>query len=118
MKRILHFETRRQPLAARQVYSARLMRHAYWGLGVVAVWLAVGMAGYMFFEPMGLVDSFLNASMILSGMGPVDTQLSTGGAIFAGIYAIISGILIIGVAGLVLAPVFHRLLHKFHVDDK
>ena len=117
MKRILLFENRRQPLAPRAKFTARLNRHVLWGLGVVAVWLAIGMAGYMAFEPMGLVDAFLNASMILSGMGPVDMQLSTGGKVFAGLYAIVSGILIIAVAGLVLAPVIHRLLHKFNVDD-
>lgn len=118
MKRILHFENRRQPLAPPALFTARLTRHLLWGVGFIVVWLAIGMAGYMASKPMTLVDAFLNAAMILSGMGPVTTDLPAGGKIFAGFYAIVSGILIIAVAGFVLAPVIHRLLHKFNVDDK
>jgi hypothetical protein len=76
------------------------------------------MAGDLGFEGMGLVDAFANAAMILSGMGPLTPLQTDGGKIFAGLYAIASGLLIFGVAGLVLAPVFHRLLHRFHVDDR
>lgn len=76
------------------------------------------MSGYMGFEGMGALDAFANAAMILSGMGPLAPLATPGGKIFAGIYAIFSGLLLFGIAGLMLAPVFHRLLHHFHVDDR
>ena len=71
----------------------------------------------MYFEAMGIIDAFANAAMILSGMGPLTPLLTDGGKIFAGVYALFSGLLIFGVAGLILAPVLHRLLHSFHVED-
>ncbi|NOU05069.1 MAG: hypothetical protein HOO99_02690 [Hyphomicrobiaceae bacterium] len=79
--------------------------------------LAVGMAGYMFFERMGSVDAFLNAAMILGGMGPVGTISTTGGKIFAGLYALYSGLVVLITAGLILAPVLHNVLHRFHLGD-
>ena len=66
---------------------------------------------------MSLVDAFVNAAMILSGMGPVQMLNTDGGKIFAGLYAIISGIVIFGIAGLALAPLYHRMLHRFHLQD-
>jgi hypothetical protein len=86
-------------------------------LGLIAASLAVGISGYMEFEGMSLVDAFLNAAMILSGMGPAGPLVTAGGKIFAGIYAIFSGLLIFGIAGLILAPIFHRILHSFHVTE-
>jgi hypothetical protein len=117
MKRPFIFEHKSHRVASKQVYSQRLMLSGTLGFVTIAVALAIGMAGYMGFESMGIIDAFENASMILSGMGPV-TQLQTdGGKIFAGFYALFSGLLLIAVAGLIFAPVFHRMLHKFHVDD-
>jgi hypothetical protein len=75
------------------------------------------MVGYQHFEGLGLVDSFINAAMILSGMGPVDRMQSDAGKIFAGIYALYSGLAVLVTAGLILAPLVHRLLHRFHADD-
>lgn len=87
--------------------------------GLVALGaLAGGMLGYHHFEELSWTDSFLNASMILSGMGPVEQEFkSEGGKIFAGIYALFSGTVFLAVAGLVFAPLIHRLLHKFHFDE-
>jgi hypothetical protein len=117
MKRPFIFEHKSHRVASKQVYSQRLMLSGTLGFVTIAVALAIGMAGYMGFESMGIIDAFENASMILSGMGPV-TQLQTdGGKIFAGFYALFSGLLLIAVAGLIFAPVVHRMLHKFHVDD-
>ena len=79
--------------------------------------LGIGMAGYHFFENMGWVDAFENAAMILSGMGPVSALQSDAGKIFAGCYALFSGLLLITVTGIVLAPVIHRGLHKFHLES-
>jgi hypothetical protein len=78
----------------------------------------VGMLGYHYFESMEWIDSFANASMILSGMGPLEPMKTNGGKIFAGIYALYSGLALIGIAAIVLAPVFRRFLHRFHLDEK
>jgi hypothetical protein len=113
----LRFESRRKPVASPAKFRARLWYSTVWAVGIVVVALAIGMAGYMWFESMNTIDAFVNAAMILSGMGPL-TQLQTeGGKIFAGFYALFSGLLIFGVAGLILAPVLHRILHNFHVAD-
>ena len=78
--------------------------------------LAVGMLGYTLTEGMSCVDAFVNAAMILSGMGPVGELHTTAGKIFAGCYAIFSGLIIVIATGFVLAPIFHRVLHNFHVE--
>ena len=80
--------------------------------------LAVGMAGYIYLGKMSTVDAFLNAAMILSGMGPVGDLPSDAAKIFAGLYAIYSGIIIIATAGVLLAPALHRMLHRFHMADE
>src|SRR5262245_57262698 len=113
-----HFESKGQPLAPRRSFAMRLLRNALWSAAIIVIWLVIGMAGYGGFEKdMGVVDAFLNAAMILSGMGPVSELHTTGGKIFAGFYAIISGVVIFGVAGIALAPLYHRMLHKFHLQD-
>lgn len=76
------------------------------------------MAGYAHFEGLSAVDAFLNASMILSGMGPVATLSTTGGKIFAGCYALVSGIVVVAATSLLLAPILHRVLHHFHCEDR
>lgn len=111
------FEHRRQPLAPRAVFLSRLWRNGLLALAVLAAALAIGMAGYMWFGPMGLVAAFAHAAMILSGMGPLTQLDSTGGLLFEGVYALVCGFLIFGIAGLVLAPVMHRMLHRFHLAD-
>ena len=84
---------------------------------VVAVALGVGMVGYRNFEPMSWVDAFVNAAMILSGMGPVSSLQTDAGKIFAGCYALFSGLAFITSITVVFAPVFHRFLHKFHSEE-
>lgn len=86
--------------------------------GVVVVSLILGMLGYRLTEGMGWLDAFLNASMILGGMGPVDTLHSAAGKLFAGFYALYSGLVLVGMAGLLLAPFVHRLLHRFHLEGR
>ena len=117
MKRLLKLEKRHQPIASPQVFSQRLLFNGLLALGTIVLALAIGMAGYMGFEGIGFIDAFVNSAMILSGMGPMGELQFDSTKIFAGIYAIVCGLLIFAVAGLMLVPVFHRLLHSFHVDD-
>jgi len=86
--------------------------------GIVFVSLVLGVLGYHFFEGLPWLDALLNASMILTGMGPVEQLHSTGGKLFASFYALFSGIVFITTAGLLLAPLMHRLMHKFHLESK
>ena len=118
MRRLLSFESKGQRVASQSVFYGRLARNALFSLGFVSVSLFIGTCGYIYFENMRLVDAFANASMILASMGPLTPLLTTGGKIFASLYAIFSGLLLIGISTLMLAPVFHRILHRFHVDEK
>ena len=117
MPHLFRFESRELPLAPPRKFALRLLRNGLWSACFIAIWLIIGMAGYGGCEGMSAVDSFVNAAMILSGMGPVQLLNTTGGKIFAGLYAIISGIVIFGVAGIALAPLYHRMLHRFHLQD-
>jgi len=110
------FENRRSPLLPRRAFFARLARSFGVGLAVVAVCLGVGMAGYHHFEKLSWIDAFANAAMILSGMGPLAPLQTNAGKIFAGCYALFSGLAFISIVGIVLAPVMHRFFHKFHLD--
>jgi hypothetical protein len=112
------FEHRNKHLLPRKEFYRRLAHHATLGIIVLISSLGIGMIGYHSFEKMSWVDAFVNAAMILSGMGPVATLQTDGGKIFAGCYAIYSGITLIGILGIIFAPVVHRFLHKFHLEDK
>lgn len=112
------YERRHQKLAPMAVLYQRLAWNLIIALAMIGVSLAVGMAGYAFFEGMGALDAFLNAAMILSGMGPVGEMKTDGGKLFAGLYALYSGVFIIATAGVVLAPLGHRMLHSFHAVDE
>ena len=111
------FEHLGQPLATPSVFLTRLAVNVGIVLGMVAVSLVLGMAGYHVFEGMSWLDAFLNAAMILSGMGPVADLQSSGGKLFAGFYALYSGLFLIIAAGIVLGPFLHRVMHKLHVPD-
>jgi hypothetical protein len=106
-----------KPLAPPSVFLRRLLASATVGLGLVVVSLAVGMAGYHGFEGLPWIDAFLNASMILSGMGPLMSPATTGGKLFAGLYALYSGLAVLVIAGVMFAPVIHRFLHRFHLES-
>jgi len=111
------FEHRSKPLLPRRQFYARMARSAAVALLVVAVALGIGMVGYRAFEPMSWVDAFVNAAMILSGMGPVSSLQSDAGKIFAGCYALFSGLAFLTSIGIFVAPAFHRFLHKFHLEE-
>lgn len=110
------YEHRSKPLLPRRQFYHRLARSAALGSAIVTGALLIGMIGYHLFENLGWVDSFANASMILSGMGPLGELKTTAGKIFAGCYALFSGVAFLTSVGLVFAPVFHRFLHKFHLE--
>jgi hypothetical protein len=113
---ITNFERRRHQLISRERFANRMLKAIGLWLILAVVGLAIGMAGYAMFEGMSIADSYVNAAMILSGMGPMGTLKTTAGKIFAGSYAIFSGLLIVIATGFVLAPIFHRVLHHFHVE--
>ena len=112
------FEQQNRPLLAKQLFLKRLFFSTVLGLSLVAASLIVGMMGYHYFENMPWIDAFVNAAMILSGMGPMLPINTYGGKLFAGFYAIYSGIALISIAGIIFAPVFHRFLHRFHLENK
>jgi hypothetical protein len=113
---ITSFERRRQRLVSGRRFADRMLKAIGLWCIIALIGLAIGMAGYSAFEGMSLADSYVNAAMILAGMGPMGELKTTAGKIFAGSYAIFSGLLLIIATGFVLAPIFHRILHHFHVE--
>lgn len=110
------FEHRSEPLLSRAAFIRRLVWHGTIACAAVVAALAIGVIGYHGLENLRWVDSILNASMILGGMGPVTVLQTSGGKLFASGYALFSGVIFLVVAGLLFAPIFHRLLHHFHMD--
>ena len=104
-------------LLPRPAFFRRMVLSALLGLGIVAFGLVAGMLGYHSIASLRWIDSLLNASMILTGMGPVDPMTTDAAKLFASAYALFSGVVFLSAVGIVLAPVFHRILHKFHMDD-
>lgn len=114
---LLHFERRTEPLLPPRHYYRRQLRNAAAALGVIAVSLAIGVVGYHTVAGLGWLDSLLNASMILTGMGPVDHMGTPGAKVFASCYALFSGVAFLTSVGLLLAPAVHRVMHRFHLED-
>jgi hypothetical protein len=112
------YEHKRHHLLPWQRFLRRASRHLLIGVMIAAVADGIGTIGYHTAGHLGWIDSFLNASMILSGMGPVDRMSSTAGKLFASFFALFSGIVFIGVMGITLAPWAHRLLHITHLEDR
>ncbi|HET9576835.1 MAG TPA: hypothetical protein VFP44_03355 [Usitatibacter sp.] len=112
------YETRHQRLAPLPVFRRRLLTAGTVGLALMAGSLAIGIAGYMSTERLSFIDGFLNASMILSGMGPVHTPETVAGKLFAGCYAIYCGFAVLGIAAIMFAPVVHRIFHRFHIETE
>jgi hypothetical protein len=116
-RHILRFESKQQPLLSRFAFAKRVGRNFAVASGLIGLSLAGGMLGYHVTEGMDWVDSFANASMILSGMGPLEPMKTTAGKLFAGCYALYSGLILILASGIVLAPIAHRMLHRFHLEE-
>jgi hypothetical protein len=113
------YEHHKQPLASRKVFIGRLRRNGLIAASILVLSLAIGVLGYHFLENLSWTDSLLNASMILGGMGPVNPLKTIAGKIFASCYAIYSGVVLLASVGILIAPILHRFLHRFHLaDDK
>jgi hypothetical protein len=110
------FEHGGQPVISRRRFIRRMLIAIGLWCALTVIGLAVGIWGYATFEGMSLVDAYVNAAMILAGMGPVGELKTTAGKIFAGSYAILSGLIIVIATAFILAPIFHRVLHRFHVE--
>lgn len=111
------FEHRKKPLLSKARYLRRVLRNFLWAGALVILSLLIGMIGYHFIAGLSWIDSFLNASMILTGMGPVDTMPNEGAKFFSGFYALFSGIAFLTIMTVMLAPVVHRFMHKFHLEE-
>ena len=111
------FEHRKTPLLPFEAFLARLARHAGMGIAIIMIALGIGMVGYHHFESMSWIDAFANAAMILSGMGPLHPLQTDQGKLFAGLYALFSGLAFVTIVGIILVPVVHRFFHKFHLES-
>ena len=112
------YEHRRHRLLSRIQFARRAANHVLLALLIIALALGIGVLGYHYFAQLPWLDALLNASMILSGMGPVDTLHQSSAKLFASVYALFSGLVFIGVASLLVAPFVHRLFHKLHVEEQ
>ena len=111
------YERHSEPLLPIRQFVYRFIRHALVAFAVIAVALGIGIFGYHYFAGLSWLDSFLNASMILGGMGPVDELHSSAAKLFAGFYALLAGLGFIAFAGILILPFAHRFLHIIHLDD-
>ncbi len=109
------FEHKQAPLLPKPVYYKRIAAHFGMACGIIFASLVMGICGYHFFEGLPWLDSLLNASMILSGMGPVNELHTHAGKLFASFYALFSGVAFISTIGILFAPLVHRFFHKFHL---
>jgi len=112
------FEQKHEKLAPMPVFIQRVLESLAMSMLLIGFCLFLGIAGYHWLAALGWIDSLLEASMILGGMGPVHELHTSTAKIFASLYALFSGVVFIGIMGLVLAPLAHRMLHSFHLDDK
>ncbi|MCX5678939.1 MAG: hypothetical protein NTY76_07555 [Candidatus Omnitrophica bacterium] len=112
------FEHKHEKIASVSVFIKRLVGYIAAAILLILLSLFVGIAGYHWLAGFSWIDSLLNASMILGGMGPVNLLTNLGAKVFASLYALFSGLVFIAVMGIVFSPIIHRMLHTFHIDDK
>lgn len=113
---LFRYEHHRKPMASRAVFISRVLANMMLALVLIGLSLALGMAGYHFTEHMSWLDAYLNAAMLLGGMGPVTLIESDAGKLFAGSYALYCGLVVVITAGVILAPILHRVLHALHAE--
>ena len=110
------FEHHTQPLATQAEFTRRMLRFGMVAGGIIVFSLGIGILGYHYFESLSWIDALLNASMILGGMGPVNPLQTDIGKIFASFYALYSGIILLASVGVLATPLFHRFMHRFHLE--
>lgn len=115
---MIKYEHHKEALLPRRRFILRLLRHALLSTAFIVASLWIGMVGYRHYEGMSWMDAFVNAAMILGGMGPMGELHTEGGKLFAGIYALYSGLIVIIATGILAAPILHRFLHHFHVETE
>jgi hypothetical protein len=111
------YESRHHKILPIHRFVYRVCTHLAIGVGIIFIFLGIGIFGYHYFEDMDWITAYENAAMILSGMGPVDPIYTDGGKIFAGTYALFSGVIFLVVIAIIIAPLFHRFFHKFMIKD-
>lgn len=111
------YEPKTHPPIPRKRFVRRVLLHAAAAFALLLVSLMLGMAGYEYFEQLPWRSAFLNSAMLLGGMGPVDAPRTDGGKLFAGLYALYAGLVFLVVAALILTPIVHRVMHKFHWEQ-
>ena len=112
------FEHKTAPLLSKKNYYIRLGKYVIFAVLLLGISLLIWVLGYHYLAMLPWVDSLLNASMILGGMGPVDSLQTDNAKVFASLYAIYSGVLLLSVFWFVMAPVIHRVLHKIHLSER
>ena len=112
------YEHRRHPPLSLRLFLWRMLRHVALATGLLGLSLWLGMAGYEYYEHLPWRDAFLNAAMLLGGMGPVNNPMTPDGKLFAGCYALYAGMVFIVTASIILAPIVHRMLHLLHCDER
>lgn len=112
------FEHKNEPLLPRDLFVKRMLKHFLLGGITISMSLVIGIIGYHYLGGLNWIDSLLNASMILGGMGPVNVLLTDTGKIFSSMYALFSGIIFLVTVGIIIAPAVHRFLHRLHVDEE
>jgi hypothetical protein len=111
------YEHKKLPPLPRPHFLRRMLLHVLASILLVLASLGIGMAGYSGFEGLSWLDAFLNSAMLLGGMGPVEIPRTERGKLFAGLYALYAGLVFLVAIGIVLAPIVHRLMHRFHWDE-
>ena len=112
------FERHHQKLLPRDKFLIRVIKYSLISIGLIIFSLIIGMIGYHTFEGLSWVDSFLNSAMLMGGMGPVSTMQTSAGKIFAGLYALYCGMVLLIAVAIFAAPIFHRFLHHFHLESE
>lgn len=112
------YERKTQAPISRAGFVRRLVTQMLWAFALLVASVALGMAGYVMLEHLSWVDAFLNSAMLLGGMGPVNPPQTTGGKVFAGVFALYAGLVFIVTAALLFTPILHRIIHRFHWDGR